>query len=176
MCLHLQLRRPALLALLALVTFAPGNRVHAVAVSGDRVLFGPIGVSAREAVRINIYGISDPNDFPWDFVVRVYNTRGTLGFERRLTVARGLTASVDVNIGNPDLFPVDRLGRRTLRAEVVGFDGEIVFDPGKPDGTPRKLLAVSKLAALGWRPQIALRRGIADAYRAFLGESAAGRL
>jgi GDP-L-fucose synthase len=79
-----------------------------------------------------------------------------------------------VNVGCGEDLTIAELAR--LVAEVVGFDGEIVFDPGKPDGTPRKLLAVSKLAALGWRPQIALRRGIADAYRAFLGESAAGRL
>lgn len=48
--------------------------------------------------------------------------------------------------------------------DVVGFDGEIVFDPSKPDGTPRKLLDVSRLTALGWRAQISLREGIARTY------------
>jgi GDP-L-fucose synthase len=50
--------------------------------------------------------------------------------------------------------------------QVVGFDGRIVFDTDKPDGTPRKLLDVSRLAALGWRAQTPLREGIARAYAA----------
>jgi hypothetical protein len=54
--------------------------------------------------------------------VRIFNRRGELGIERRLTLASGVTGSVEVNIGNPDIFPVDRLGRRTLRAEIVGFN------------------------------------------------------
>lgn len=53
-------------------------------------------------------------------------------------------------------------------AEVVGFDGEIVFDPSKPDGTPRKLLDVSRLAALGWRARMPLRRGLEGTYRDYL--------
>lgn len=51
--------------------------------------------------------------------------------------------------------------------EVVGFEGEIVFDPAKPDGTPRKLLDVSKLAQLGWKYRTSLREGIALAYQNF---------
>jgi GDP-L-fucose synthase len=49
-------------------------------------------------------------------------------------------------------------------AEIVGYRGEIVFDPGKPDGTPRKLLDVSRITALGWQASIPLRRGIAETY------------
>jgi len=52
-----------------------------------------------------------------------------------------------------------------LVAEVVGYDGEFVFDPTQPDGTPRKLLDVSRLGALGWRARIGLREGVADTYR-----------
>ncbi|MEO5367056.1 MAG: GDP-L-fucose synthase [Magnetococcus sp. WYHC-3] len=52
--------------------------------------------------------------------------------------------------------------------DVVGFPGELVFDPSRPDGTPRKLLDVSRLNALGWRPRIGLREGIEDAYRWFI--------
>ena len=48
--------------------------------------------------------------------------------------------------------------------EAVGFPGRIVFDASKPDGTPRKLLDVSRLDALGWRPKIRLREGLRDAY------------
>jgi GDP-L-fucose synthase len=54
-----------------------------------------------------------------------------------------------------------------LVADVVGFTGELVFDPSKPDGTPRKVLDVSRIAALGWRPRIPLRDGIADVYERY---------
>jgi GDP-L-fucose synthase len=59
--------------------------------------------------------------------------------------------------------------------DVVGFKGEIVYDRSKPDGTPRKLMSGAKLAALGWRPAIALKEGLADAYRAFLAETGDAR-
>lgn len=52
--------------------------------------------------------------------------------------------------------------------ETVGFEGRIVYDTTKPDGTPRKLLDVSKLKALGWTSKIGLREGIASTYRWFL--------
>ena len=51
-----------------------------------------------------------------------------------------------------------------LISEVVGFQGRIEFDPGKPDGTPRKLLDTSRLTALGWQPSIGLEAGIASTY------------
>ncbi len=52
--------------------------------------------------------------------------------------------------------------------EVVGFEGTLTFDSSKPDGTPRKLLDVSKLSALGWQAKIPLREGIARTYEWFL--------
>ena len=55
-------------------------------------------------------------------------------------------------------------------AQVVGFDGEIQWDSSKPDGTPRKLLDVSKIEALGWKPEIELRDGIASTYQWYLGD------
>ncbi|MFM0296620.1 MULTISPECIES: GDP-L-fucose synthase family protein [Paraburkholderia] len=57
--------------------------------------------------------------------------------------------------------------------KVAGFDGELVFDASKPDGTPRKLLDVSRLAQMGWRATIGLEDGIASTYRDFV-ESHAG--
>jgi len=53
-------------------------------------------------------------------------------------------------------------------ADVVGFEGDVIWDSSKPDGTPRKLLDVSRLTALGWAPQISLRDGIASTYEWFL--------
>jgi GDP-L-fucose synthase len=55
-----------------------------------------------------------------------------------------------------------------LVCELVGFKGTLRFDESRPDGTPRKLLDVSKLTALGWRPRIELRDGIAATYRDFV--------
>ena len=54
-----------------------------------------------------------------------------------------------------------------LIAGVVGFTGEIITDPSKPDGTPRKLLDVSKLTSLGWHPKIGLEDGLASTYSWF---------
>jgi GDP-L-fucose synthase len=53
-------------------------------------------------------------------------------------------------------------------ARVTGFRGRLVFDASKPDGTPRKLMDVSRLAALGWRARIALEDGLRDTYRWFV--------
>jgi GDP-L-fucose synthase len=50
----------------------------------------------------------------------------------------------------------------------VGFAGELRYATDKPDGTPRKLLDVSRLARLGWTPSVSLRDGLEDAYRWFL--------
>jgi GDP-L-fucose synthase len=55
-----------------------------------------------------------------------------------------------------------------LVCEVVGFDGDVVTDPSKPDGTPRKLLSIDRIRATGWAPQISLREGIESTYRWFL--------
>jgi GDP-L-fucose synthase len=55
-----------------------------------------------------------------------------------------------------------------LVADVVGYRGKIVFDTSKPDGTPRKLLDVSRLTQLGWQAKTPLRDGLAAAYADFL--------
>lgn len=61
-----------------------------------------------------------------------------------------------------------------LVARVVGYTGAIVYDAGKPDGTPRKLMDSSRMRALGWRPATPLARGIELAYGHFLRERAPG--
>jgi GDP-L-fucose synthase len=70
-----------------------------------------------------------------------------------------------VNVGWGEDVSIRELA--TLVAEVVGFTGSFRYDTAKPDGSPRKLLDVAKIAALGWRPRIALRDGLQDAYRWF---------
>jgi GDP-L-fucose synthase len=59
-----------------------------------------------------------------------------------------------------------------LVQSVVGFKGRLIFDTGKPDGTPRKLLDVSRLTHLGWRPKIPLKDGIEQTYAWFKAHSA----
>jgi GDP-L-fucose synthase len=61
-------------------------------------------------------------------------------------------------------------------ARVTGFTGRLVWDTAKPDGTPRKLMDVSRLAALGWRATVKLEDGLRDAYRWFLTHHAEARL
>jgi len=61
-------------------------------------------------------------------------------------------------------------------AATTGYQGKVGWDVSKPDGTPRKLLDVSRLAALGWRAKISLRDGLAKTYASFLAEKAAGTL
>jgi GDP-L-fucose synthase len=51
-----------------------------------------------------------------------------------------------------------------LVKEVVGFEGRIVFDSSKPDGTPRKLMDVTKINQLGWKANIELKEGIINTY------------
>jgi len=71
-----------------------------------------------------------------------------------------------VNIGVGQDLSIMELAE--LMRDVVGFAGELTFDTRKPDGTPRKLLDVSRLNALGWQPKISLREGIEMTYRWFL--------
>jgi GDP-L-fucose synthase len=67
-----------------------------------------------------------------------------------------------INIGTGTDVTIAELAQ--LIADIVGFTGRFVFDSSKPDGTPRKLLDVSKLSALGWRPRIDLEAGIRQTY------------
>jgi GDP-L-fucose synthase len=75
-------------------------------------------------------------------------------------------AEQPINIGWGEDISIRELA--LLIQQVVGHSGELRFDTGKPDGTPRKLLDVSRLNALGWKPKISLRDGLAATYRWFL--------
>lgn len=70
-----------------------------------------------------------------------------------------------VNVGSGEDIPILALAK--LVCDVVGFEGEIVRDTSKPDGTPRKLMSGAKLREMGWLPRIGLRDGIAATYRDF---------
>jgi GDP-L-fucose synthase len=79
-----------------------------------------------------------------------------------------------VNVGTGTDVTIKEL--TGIVAAVTGFKGRIVWDATKPDGTPRKLLDVSRLTALGWKARIGLREGVEKAYASFLAEQAAGTL
>jgi GDP-L-fucose synthase len=75
-----------------------------------------------------------------------------------------------VNVGTGEDLTIAELAQTVAR--VAGFHGRLAFDSSKPDGTPRKLLDVSRLAALGWKARIALEEGIRGTYRWYLDHAA----
>jgi GDP-L-fucose synthase len=74
-----------------------------------------------------------------------------------------------INVGTGTDVTIRELAETIAR--VVGFEGDLAFDATKPDGTPRKLLDVSRLAALGWKAKIALEDGIRSTYAWFCDQS-----
>jgi GDP-L-fucose synthase len=74
-----------------------------------------------------------------------------------------------INIGVGEDRTIKELA--DLVREVVGFKGEIAWDTSKPDGTPRKLLDVSRIRALGWKPNVDLERGLGEVYQWFVKNS-----
>ena len=74
-----------------------------------------------------------------------------------------------INIGVGEDSTIQELAE--LVRAVVGFTGEIQWDTSRPDGTPRKLLDVTRIRALGWKPRIDLERGIREVYKWFLENS-----
>jgi GDP-L-fucose synthase len=71
-----------------------------------------------------------------------------------------------INVGTGEDITIAELAK--LVAKVVGYEGRIEQDPTKPDGSPRKLMDVSRVKALGWKPRVGLEQGLAIAYRDFL--------
>ena len=90
--------------------------------------------------------------------------------EQRLQAALPIERPPLVNVGCGEDQTIRELAERIRK--VVGVSADIVFDRTKPDGTPRKLLDVGKLRALGWRPRFSLDEGLVLAYADFLAEPA----
>ena len=78
-----------------------------------------------------------------------------------------------INVGSGEELSIRQLAEQI--AQVVGFTGRLEFDPSMPDGTPRKMMDVSRIRALGWKPRIALPEGIRSAYAWYLAHSAEAR-
>ena len=94
-------------------------------------------------------------------------------FLHSLDLARGIEFllqnyddSLTINIGTGIDISIRELAQ--LIAEITGFKGEIIWDRSKPDGTPRKLLDISKIRALGWEPLVGLREGLERTCREYL--------
>lgn len=79
-----------------------------------------------------------------------------------ITLMKQYESSQTINIGTGEDCTILELAQ-TMK-EVVGFQGEITLDPSKPDGTPRKVLDVSKIRALGWKPNHSLKEGLSSTY------------
>jgi GDP-L-fucose synthase len=78
-----------------------------------------------------------------------------------------------INVGSNTEISIRELSERVRR--IVGFPGEIIWDPSKPDGTPRKLMDSSRLFAMGWRPGVNLETGIRLACEDFLARQPRGK-
>lgn len=128
------------------------RRFHAAAANGDpEVVVWGSGQPRREFLHVD--DMAEASLFVMDLNPETYKAQ-TQPMLSHINVGTG----TDVSIAE----------LATLVAEATGFRGRIVFDASKPDGTPRKLLDVSRLAALGWRAKTDLRAGIArtcDWYR-----------
>ncbi len=82
-----------------------------------------------------------------------------------VVAALGSPQCAHLNVGSGEEISIAALAQ--LVAEVIGFEGRIVFDDSKPDGTPRKLLDSSKLRSMGWQPRVSLREGLQRTVRQF---------
>ena len=86
-----------------------------------------------------------------------------MGLEKSVYEAHTSPMSSHINVGCGRDVSIAELAEKVR--EVVGFEGEIRFDPGKPDGAPRKLLDVSRINAMGWSARIGLDEGLREVYR-----------
>jgi len=150
------------------------------------------GFDAISVQPTNLFGIGDNFDYETSHMVaalirKMHNARvsgadtvtiwGT-GTPRReiifaddmadacIFLMRNYSGEDFVNIGVGDDITITDFAR--LVADVVGFDGKFVYDTSKPDGTPRKLVDVTRLNALGWKSGISLREGVERTYAWFV--------
>jgi nucleoside-diphosphate-sugar epimerase len=132
------------------------RRFHEAARDGrDEVTIWGTGTPMREFLHVD--DMAEASLFVLDLPRETYeaNTRPMLSH---------------INVGTGTDVTIRELAETI--AEVTGFTGRITFDTTKPDGTPRKLMDVSRLAAMGWTARTGLREGIADTYRWFLAHAA----
>ena len=124
------------------------RRFHEAVKSGaERVIIWGTGTPRREFLHVDDMTAACVHVMELDTAVYRAHTRPLLSH---------------INVGTGQDVTIRELAETIAR--VTGFQGELVYDPGKPDGTPRKLLDVSRLKALGWESSIGLEEGLRDAY------------
>ncbi len=111
----------------------------------------------RESASVTLWGTGSPK--------REFLHSDDLG-RACLFLLENYDGEVAINVGVGEDLPIKELAE--LVKEVVGFQGEIEWDSSKPDGTPRKLLDISRMASLGFKPEISLEKGISETYLWFL--------
>lgn len=121
------------------------------------------------AGRMTVWGTGKPlREFLWseDMADACTYVMERVDFKDLVANKGGEVRNCHINIGTGAELTIDELVR--LIAEAVGFQGEIVFDASKPDGTMRKLTDPSRLHALGWRHKVSTREGIGRLYHWYL--------
>ena len=83
---------------------------------------------------------------------------------------KAYSGAPQINVGSGEDLTIRELAQEVC--DVVGFHGEIVTDPSKPDGMPRKLMSAERLRTMGWAPTIPLKAGLREVYRWFLDNQA----
>jgi GDP-L-fucose synthase len=128
------------------------RRFHeAKAAGADKVVIWGTGSPRREFLYVDDMAEASVHVLQLDKSVYDANTHPTLSH---------------INVGSGEDISIRDLA--ALIGKVVGFSGRIEYDASKPDGTPRKLMDVSRLKVLGWRPRVALEEGLVLAYEDFL--------
>jgi GDP-L-fucose synthase len=123
------------------------RRIHEAKVAGDpQVVIWGSGTPRREFLHVDDLAAASV------FLLENYDSPDT------------------INVGVGEDLSIRELAE--LVADVIGYEGDLVQDTSKPDGTPRKVLDVSRLKSLGWEPRIGLREGIAETYAWFLEHTA----
>lgn len=156
---------PALIRKFHLAKLAAGERREEI--EADEMRFGPLPPEIRESLAVpssRVTRRASPTVVLWGTGTP---RRELLHVDDLADAALFLMERYDseeiINVGVGEDVTIRELA--DVVSEVVGYGGEISFDATKPDGAPRKLLDVSRLRALGWRPAIPLGEGIAATYR-----------
>jgi len=158
------------------------------------------GVLYHSAMPTNLYGPGDnyhlQNSHVLPALIRKFHEAATAGRSEVIAWGSGAPKREFLHVDEladacafllkqenpPDLLNIGTGTDVTIRelteivAQVTGFKGEIRWDATKPDGTPRKLMDVSRLTTLGWKAKIGIREGVEKTYASFLAEQAAGTL
>jgi hypothetical protein len=117
-----------ILAALAIALVNSARSAQAIGNPEDKTLFGPVGITRFDVLRVNVHVIGDPNEIidpnqRWEFEVKFLDAAGTLVKVSRFRVAPGTSRRSDLFISDEEYRPApDRYGRHTFRVEIVGFN------------------------------------------------------